>query len=103
MKIIKITRTIVVALLLLVTVLPSLADEKGKAEPYTLITSKQLKDMIDRQDPDLIVIDARTPGEYQEVHIPTAVSIPWPQLEKDKSLLNFPKEKKLAFYCNGFK
>ena len=93
----------VMAGLLLVSVLPSIAAEKGKAEPYTVVTSEELKAMLDRQAPGLVVIDARNPEEYQEVHIRTAVNIPWPKLEKDKTLLNFPKEAKLVFYCNGFK
>ena len=84
-------------------VLPGMAAEKGKAEPYTVVTSEELKAMIERQEPGLVVIDARTPDEYQEVHIQNAVNIPWPKLQKDKSLLNFAKEAKLVFYCNGFK
>lgn len=94
---------VVMAVLLLVAVLPGMAAEKGKAEPYTVVTSEDLEAMLDRQEPDMVVIDARNPEEYQEVHIRTAVNIPWPKLEKDKTLLNFPKETKLIFYCNGFK
>lgn len=94
---------VVMAGLLLVAVLPSMAAEKRKAEPYTVVTSEELKAMLDRQEPDMVVIDARNPEEYQEVHIRTAVNIPWPKLEKDKTLLNIPKETKLIFYCNGFK
>jgi len=93
----------VVALLLLAVVLPAVAAEQGKAEPYTVVTSEELKAMIDRQEPGLVVIDARNPEEFQEVHIRTAVNVPWSKLEKDKSLLVFPKEAKLVFYCNGFK
>ena len=92
-----------VAGMLLYIALPSMAAEKGKAEPYTVLTSEELRAMLDRQEPDMVVIDARNPEEYQEVHIRTAVNVPWSKLEKDKTLLNFPKEKKLVFYCNGFK
>lgn len=93
----------VVALFLLAVVLPVVAAEQGKAEPYAVVTSEELKAMIDRQEPGLVVIDARNPEEFQEVHIRTAVNVPWSKLEKDKSLLVFPKEAKLVFYCNGFK
>ncbi len=101
MRVIKIF--MVMAGLLLVAVLPSMAAQKGKAEPYTVVTTEELKAMLDRQEPDMIIIDARNPEEYQEVHIRTAVNIPWSKLEKDKTLLNFSKETKLVFYCNGFK
>ena len=94
---------VVLAGLLVFAVMPARAAEKGKAEPYIVVTSEELKAMIDRQEPGLVVIDARTPDEYQEVHIRNAVNIPLPNFEKDKTLLNFPKEAKLVFYCNGFK
>lgn len=71
--------------------------------PYTVVTSEETKTMIDRQEPGLVVIDARSPGEYQEVHIKGAINIPWPMLEKNPALLNMPKDSKLVFYCNGFK
>lgn len=93
----------VMAALLVVAVLPSTAAEKGKAEPYTVVTAEELKAMLDRKEPDMVMIDARNPEEYQEVHIQTAVNIPWSKLEKDKTLLNFPRHMKLVFYCNGFK
>jgi 3-mercaptopyruvate sulfurtransferase SseA len=94
---------VVVAGLLLLTVQLSVAAEQEKADPYTVVTSEQLKAMLDRQEQDMVVIDARNPDEYQEVHIRTAVNIPWSRLEKDRTLLIFPKETKLVFYCNGFK
>ncbi len=94
---------VVMAGLLVIAVMPARAAEKGKAEPYFVVTSEELKAMLDRQEPGLVVIDARTPEEYQEVHIRNAVNIPLPKLEKDKTLLNFQKEARLVFYCNGFK
>ncbi len=101
MRIIKMG--VVMGGLLLVAVLPTMAAEKMKPESYTVLTCEELKAMLDQQEPGLVVIDARTPGEYQEVHIRDAVNIPWTKLEKDKTLVNFPKEAKLVFYCNGFK
>ncbi len=94
---------VVVVGLLLAFTLPSLADEKGKAEPFTVITSEELKAMLDRQEPGMVVIDAREPEEFQEVHIQTAINVPWSKLEKGKVQLDFPKGLKIVFYCNGFK
>ena len=68
---------------------------------YKVITSEELKAMIDRKEPGLILVDTRSSGEYQEAHIKDAVSIPWARLEKDPAALNFPKESKLLFYCTG--
>ncbi len=65
------------------------------------MTLDQAKAVVDAKS--MPVLDARTPEEYQEVHIRNAVNTPLPKLEKDKTLLNFPKEARLVFYCNGFK
>jgi 3-mercaptopyruvate sulfurtransferase SseA len=103
MKHIPKTIVVVLAGLLIAAALPALAAEKEKNEVYTVVTSEELKAMLDRQEPGLVIIDARNPEEFQEVHIRSAVNIPWPRLEKDKTLLTFPKDSKIVFYCNGFK
>lgn len=87
---------------LLATVSAAFSADR-QAEPYTVVTSEETKAMIDRQEPGLVVIDARSPREYQEVHIKGAVNIPWQMLENNPSVLDLPKNSKLVFYCNGFK
>lgn len=72
-------------------------------EPFKVLTSEELRSMINSQDAGLTVIDARTPEEYQQVHIKEAVNIPWPVLEKNPAALHFAKDARLVFYCNGFK
>lgn len=71
-------------------------------ESYTTVTALELKAMMDRKEPALLVIDTRTPSEYQEAHIRGAISIPWVSFEKDPSLISYPKSAKIVFYCNGF-
>lgn len=93
---------ILMALLVLATATLALGGEK-KPEPFTVVTSEETKAMIDRKEPGLVVIDARTPAEFQEVHIKGAVNVPWPVLEKNPAALDFPRDAKLVFYCNGFK
>ena len=78
------------------------AEEKS-SDAFKVVTSEELKALIDAKTPGLVVIDARNPEEYQEVHIKEAVSIPVQKLEKDKSLLQEPKDARLVFYCNGVK
>ncbi|HZV82842.1 MAG TPA: rhodanese-like domain-containing protein [Geobacteraceae bacterium] len=97
----KIVILVVVAALLAV-VSSALCAEK-QAEPFTVVTSEEVKAMIDRQEPGLVVIDARSPGEYQEVHIKGAINIPWQMLENNPSALTLPLDAKLVFYCNGYK
>jgi len=92
------------ALLLLVSICCSLAGaaEKGK-DPFKIVTSEELKALIDQETAGLAVIDARSTEEYQEVHIKNALSIPLSKLEKDATLLPASKDARLVFYCNGIK
>lgn len=97
-------KIIVAMLLLCLTAMAALAvGAEKKPEPFVAVTSEEVKGMLDRKEPGVVVIDARTPQEFQEVHIKGAVNIPLPELEKSPALLTFPKEAKLVFYCNGFK
>ena len=80
----------------------ALAEEKAK-EGYVVVTSEELRAMVARQEPGMVLIDARTPKEYQEVHIKGAISLPDSDLVKNPALLAYPKDAKLVFYCNGVK
>jgi len=89
-------------LLLLVAIVPLHAAETIINNTKT-ITTEALKAMLDDNREKPLVIDARNPEEYDEVHIKNAVSIPVTRLEKDPSLLPADKGRKLIFYCNGIK
>ena len=87
---------------MLLTSAVCIAAEKTK-DGFSTLSSEQLKELLDNKPAGLALIDARTPQEYQEAHIPDAVSIPLSVLEKDNSALTFPKNARLVFYCNGVK
>lgn len=78
------------------------AAEKTK-DGFPVLSSGQLKELLESKPAGLVLIDARTPQEYQEAHILGAVSVPLPLLEKDTALLTYPKNARLVFYCNGVK
>ena len=90
----------IAALILLFAVRHAPALEVTK-DGYTVVTSEELRAMISRQMPGLVVIDARTAEEYQQEHIKGSVSVPEPELSKNRALLTFPKDARLVFYCNG--
>lgn len=49
-----------------------------------------------------LLIDSRPPAKYRESHLPTAVSIPFAELEKEgEKLLPADKGTPLIFYCGG--
>lgn len=93
-----------VGLMLLVLSLSTVgfASEKTK-DGFSAVSSEELKGLLDSKPAGLVLIDARTPQEYQEAHIIGAVSIPLTVLEKDTSALKFAKNARLVFYCNGVK
>ncbi|NLK29219.1 MAG: rhodanese-like domain-containing protein [Clostridiales bacterium] len=49
-------------------------------------------------NPDVLIIDLRDIKEYTAGHIPTAINIPYEDMEEEKA--NLPKNKLLIFYCD---
>lgn len=70
--------------------------------PYEIVTTDQVKAMIDQKQP-FVLIDARSPQEYQEAHLPGALNIPEKELQANKASLPGDKSTLLVIYCNGVK
>jgi len=81
---------------------PSCTMPSGKSA-FKVVTSEELKAMLDSKIRGLLVIDARTPKEYRKAHIKGAINIPLKSLKKNAALLDAAKDAKLIFYCNGIK
>ncbi|MBI1921591.1 MAG: rhodanese-like domain-containing protein [Geobacter sp.] len=76
---------------------------QGQAETeFKTVTSEQLQARIERKDP-FVLVDARTPEEYDEAHIVTAVSVPEKSFDKASALLPADRGTLLIIYCNGVK
>jgi rhodanese-related sulfurtransferase len=91
---------IVCAAMLVMSVCCSFVCAEDK---FKVVTSEELKTLVEENAKGLVVIDSRSAGEYQEVHIKNAISIPLSKLEKEPALLTSPKDAILVFYCNGIK
>ncbi len=65
------------------------------------LTAKELKAMIDKGEAGLVIIDSRSVHQYEESHIPGAVSLPLSEMEQDPSQPKVSKESTLVFYCSG--
>ncbi|MFC1657517.1 rhodanese-like domain-containing protein [Candidatus Moduliflexota bacterium] len=87
------------------TIAPTpIASSTEEATPsYKTINTEDLKDWLDKKPKDLVVVDARNPEEYQEVHIKGAISIPEPKWNEYKHLLPAEMGAPIVFYCNGVK
>lgn len=65
------------------------------------ITAEQLKARMDRGDDDFIILDGRTPSQYNEMTIPTSVSCPNAELSlRYMALLDNP-EQDIIVNCAG--
>ena len=94
--------TIICSTLLLVSAALLSAAEPQSA-PFKTVTTEELKKMLNSGKDAPMVIDARSPEEFDEVHIKNAVNIPVSKLEKEPALLPADKKRSIVFYCNGIK
>jgi rhodanese-related sulfurtransferase len=78
-----------------------LATVQAETE-YKTVNTDQVKEMV-AQKQTLILIDARSPQEYQEAHIKDAINIPEKELQKNITLLPEDKSALFVIYCNGVK
>jgi rhodanese-related sulfurtransferase len=66
------------------------------------LKTDEVASMLAMRDRRALLIDARPATRFAEGHIPGAISIPWPDLEKQGPAL-LPKDRStpLVFYCGG--
>ena len=86
---------LLILMLLAVLPLPVFGGDSGS------VTSAELKVMIDRNEPGLMIIDSRSQSQYEEAHIRGAISIPLAEMEQDPALPKAAKTVTLVFYCSG--
>ena len=62
-------------------------------------TPEGLRNIIERKDPRLVIVDVRPPAEFAAGHIPTAINIPG----GNTADIDAPpaKDKYLVVYCHG--
>lgn len=61
------------------------------------ISLEQLKEKLDA-GVDIIIVDVRSKGDFDEGHISGAVSIPWQQ-EMEARYTELPRDKEVITYC----
>ena len=63
------------------------------------IEPEELADALLQGEPDFVVVDVRTPSEYQAFHIPGAVNVPLPELID--YLAPYQNRGRIVLYSNG--
>ena len=72
-------------------------EEKTEIAGYHRISPEEAKQQIDTE-PDLVLLDVRTPAEYQEKHIPGARLVPNETIS-NQPIEGVPKNAKIHVYC----
>lgn len=80
--------------------------------PAQNVDYDEVKAIVEKNDPNVIIVDVREPDEFNKGHIPNAVNIPFKSMPgalglepaEFESTLGFAKpsvDKTLLFYCQG--
>ena len=74
-------------------------------DPTTItnLNVKQGKELIDenKNNPDFVILDVRTPEEFNSGHIANAVNIDYKSPDFKEQLENLDKDKTYALYCHS--
>ena len=79
------------------------STQNGAAGPksesrYPLVTSEELKRLVDsRATQDIVIVDTQPSEYFVEAHIPGAVNLPY--TDRIKPPVNLPRTKTLILYC----
>ncbi|MBX0313189.1 MAG: rhodanese-like domain-containing protein [Sulfurihydrogenibium sp.] len=72
----------------------------GFSFAYQDLNARQFYEMMQKEK-DVIILDVRTPQEYQEEHISNAINIPVQILGQQLDKLKNFKDKKILVYCRS--
>ncbi|KXA98638.1 hypothetical protein AKJ39_01380 [candidate division MSBL1 archaeon SCGC-AAA259J03] len=73
-------------------------SENPSSQGYENIGPTKAKGLIASKDP--IVLDVRTPDEFEDGHVPGAVLVPVDEL-KGSTVLEIPKDEEVLCYCRS--
>jgi len=99
MKAVSIKALFVVALAAML--LDATATRADHLPVVKIVDADQLKAWID-QGRKMVLVDSRVAPEYKEAHIPTAINIPAPLMDRYRERLPRDLNYPLVFYCNGW-
>lgn len=94
-------KTGIIAFAAIAAVLIALASSHAAAD-FAVITTDELKKYVDQKE-NMVLVDARTPQEYQTAHITGAINIPEKGFDEAAKQLPTDRKTLLVFYCNGVK
>ncbi len=72
-------------------------QERAREAEFEELTLAELLEQLNRGE--VVLLDVRPPGEYEEGHIPGALSLPLEEI--DRCWKELPQDKELVAYCRG--
>ncbi len=75
-------------------------EEVKVVAQYNRISAQQAKDIFDKE-PNSIIIDVRTEGEFNDSRIPDSINIPLSVIENEVTLRYPDKDTELYLYCRS--
>ena len=77
-----------------------IVSEKGEKAMYEQITPEDAKKIMDSGE-EHIILDTREQDEFDEVHIPGAILIPYTEIENKAEEMLPDKDKLILVYCRS--
>ena len=74
--------------------------EKGEKAMYEQISAEDAKKIMDSNE-EYIILDTREQDEFDEVHIPGAILIPYTEIENKAEEMLPDKDKLILVYCRS--
>ncbi|MEM1947615.1 MAG: rhodanese-like domain-containing protein [Candidatus Caldarchaeum sp.] len=65
-------------------------------DEQSIITREKIIQLIQNSDEKTVIVDTRSPADYEFGHIPSAVNIPWHKIYSSTNLFNFEAIKQAA-------
>lgn len=75
-----------------------LIHTNGWSQTFRYTTPEALKELIEKKDDDILIVDTQPKGAYKHGHIKGAINFPWAM--EISSPGDLPEDKTLILYCD---
>jgi rhodanese-related sulfurtransferase len=79
----------------------AVADDPPQAASAEYVSQADLLERLERKDPDLVILDVRTPAEFAAGHVPGARNISHDLLASRLAELAPLRDKQVVLYCRS--
>ncbi len=94
-------KLILILLLLIVVIVAWACKPSGNDDGFKSVDVEEFASLITNTD-SVVILDARTPSEFAEGHLPGAILIDYKSDQfKSEALSRLPKDKTIAIYCRS--